>query len=152
MSTAAEPRRPSPANMPARRPAASPADQGLIAPAAGRSNYRDLYTDGIDRSNLLAHHKLVAFALAIHASEDGQIQPRDQPRLLGLIHDTGLHAGQVAIALTVLRQRGWIRQVKRRDRFEVADFILTIPKPLMARLLRQRGAVQPSQLATPASA
>ncbi|MEU9198988.1 hypothetical protein [Streptomyces sp. NPDC048332] len=145
MSTAAEPRRPSPANMPARRPSASAADQDLIVPAVGRSNYRDLYTDGIDRSNLLAHHKLVAFALAIHASQDGTIQPHDQPRLLGLIHDTGLHVGQVCIALTVLRQRGWIRQVNRRDRFEVADFVLTIPKPLMARLLRQRAAAQQSQ-------
>ncbi|MFD7860947.1 hypothetical protein [Streptomyces sp. NPDC059783] len=147
------PRRPSPADMPTRRkgapaPAAAETTAAPAAvedqpgPASSRDGYRDLYLYGISTSNLLAHHKLVAFALATHAGQDGRIEPRDQPRLVGLVHDTGLYAGQVAVALTVLRQRGWIRQARRRDRFEVADFILTIPEPLEPRLRMQRAAQQ----------
>ncbi|MFD7429022.1 hypothetical protein ACFV6Z_18545 [Streptomyces sp. NPDC059818] len=131
MSTAAEPRHPSPANMPARRP---------VAPV---TTFRELYLFGIDSSSLHAHHQLVAYGLAIHADADGEIQPQDQPRLIGLVHDTGLHAGQVAVALTTLRQRGWIRQTRRSDRYDTADFRLTIPAQLEPRL-RRRAAAQPT--------
>lgn len=135
MSTAAEPRRPSPANMPARRP---------VAPV---TTFRELYLFGIDSSSLHAHHQLVAYGLAIHADQDGQIPTVDQPRLIGLVHDTGLHAGQVAVALTVLRQRGWIRQTRRSDRYDTADLRLTIPTQLEPRL-RRRAAAQQSQPTT----
>ncbi|MFG2671392.1 hypothetical protein [Streptomyces sp. NPDC048445] len=134
MSTAAEPRRPSPATMPARRP---------VAPV---TTFRELYLFGIDSSSLHAHHQLVAYGLAIHADADGEIQLQDQPRLIGLVHDTGLHAGQVAVALTALRQRGWIRQTRRSDRYENADFRLTIPAQLEPRLRRR--AAQQSHPAT----
>ncbi|MGW1182993.1 hypothetical protein ACWD7Y_05165 [Streptomyces drozdowiczii] len=130
MTTAAEPRRPSPASMPAHRPAPI-------------TTFRELYLFGIDSASLPGNHQLVAYALAIHADADGQIPPEDQPRLTGLVLDTALHPGQVAVALMTLRQRGWIRQTRRRDRFEDADFILTIPRELEPRLRRRAAARRP---------
>lgn len=122
--------------MPAHRP---------VAPAP--VTFRELYLYGIDSSSLHGHHQLVAYALAIHADQDGQIPPADQPRLIGLVHDTGLHAGQVAVALTTLRQRGWVRQTRRSDRYETAHFRLTIPAQLEQRL-RRRAAAQQTQPTT----
>lgn len=146
MSTAAEPRRPSPANMP-RRPAASDADRALLAPATVRpgTNFRALYERGILTSRMVAHHKLVAIALATHADAAGTIPANRQPHLLGLVHETGLASGQVAVALTALRQRGWVRQTDQRARYETADLIITIPKSVMAALLKRSAAKpQPS--------
>ncbi|MGW1127489.1 hypothetical protein [Streptomyces sp. NPDC002526] len=131
MSTAAAPRRPSPADIPAHRP---------VAPAV--STFRELYLFGIDSASLHAHHQLVAYALAIHADADGDIPAAEQPHLTGLVHDTGLHAGQVAVALTALRQRGWIKQTRRSDRYENAHFRLTIPTQLEPRLRRRAAARQ----------
>ncbi|MGQ4486861.1 hypothetical protein ACN6LM_003876 [Streptomyces sp. SAS_281] len=126
MSTAA-PRRPSPANMPAHRPVPAP-------------TFQQLYRAGIDNARLNPRHQLVAYALMVRADEAGHIPPHQQPRIVGLVHDTGLHAGQVAVALTTLRQRGWVRKARETDRYETADFILTIPELLLDRLRRQHAA------------
>ncbi|MFJ3085022.1 hypothetical protein [Streptomyces sp. NPDC086838] len=139
MSTAAVPRRPSPASMPAHRPASATAHHPDPA-----ITFRDLYTYGIDTSSLHIHHKLVAYGLAIHADADGQIQPKDQPHMAGLVLDTSLHPGQVAVALTALRQRGWIKQIRKADRYENADFRLTIPPALEPRLRRSAAAARQS--------
>ncbi|MEU9199442.1 hypothetical protein [Streptomyces sp. NPDC048332] len=138
MSTAAAPRRPSPANMPARRTAAA-ADRALIAPGvpAQRTAYRALYERGIlTASRMAGNHRYVALALATHADAAGTIPPGQQPRLLGLVHDTGLAAGQVVVALNTLKQRGWIRKAKPGATYETADLVLTIPNQIMARLLK----------------
>ena len=111
-----------------RRP--SPADMARPRPSADRA----LYERAILASRMLPNHRLVAFALVTHADEAGQIPTGSQPRLAGLVHDTGLRAAQVVIALTTLRDRGWIHKTRAGDRYEVADLVLTIPAPVMARL------------------
>ncbi|MFC9247783.1 hypothetical protein ACFT7S_28355 [Streptomyces sp. NPDC057136] len=125
--------RPTPALMPRRAPATA-ADQKLIAPAppvAGRS-YRSLWEQAVLSSSLPPHARLVAIALATHADPAGQIA--QQPRLIGLVHDTSLYVAQVAVALTALRARGLLRKTRPADRYETADLLLTIPNSVMARL------------------
>ncbi|MFE2021335.1 hypothetical protein ACFW9O_25135 [Streptomyces sp. NPDC059499] len=131
MTTAAAPRRPSPADM-ARK--ATAADRALAAPGTPPPGiaFRALYERAILASNMLPHPKFVAIALATHADAAGQIT--QQPRLFGLIHLTGIHAGQVVVALNVLKQRGWIRQVQPSAPYDTADLLLTIPAPILARL------------------
>ncbi|MFW3459663.1 hypothetical protein ACN24K_01550 [Streptomyces microflavus] len=79
--------------------------------------------------------RYVGIALATHADAGGQIA--QQPRLLGLQHETGLHVTRIRVALTVLRDRRFIRQTRPTDRYEIADFYLTVPKAVMARHLRR---------------
>ncbi|MET7648342.1 hypothetical protein ABZS83_32920 [Streptomyces sp. NPDC005426] len=146
MSTAAVPRRPSPASMPARR-IVSAADRALIAPGvpAPGADFRAMYEQAILGSRMLDNHRYVGLALAIHADADGQIPRGKQPRLVGLVHDTGLHAGQVVVALNTLCQRGWIQKTDHRARYETADLVLTIPHRVMARLLKPAStATEPS--------
>lgn len=136
--TAAAPRRPSPAHMPARRRTVSAADRALIAPGAPAPGtaYRALYEKAILGSRMNGNHRYVALALAVHADAAGTIPPGGQPRILGLVHDTGLAAGQVVVALNTLCQRGWIQKTDRRAPYETADLVLTIPNRIMARLLK----------------
>ncbi|MFD5041994.1 hypothetical protein ACFWNI_33630 [Streptomyces sp. NPDC058377] len=144
MTTAAAPRRPSPADM--ARTTSAAADRRLTAPgtAPQGSAYRALYERGILASDMTSNARYVAIALATHADAAGQIAR--QPRLVGLVHDTGLHAGQVVVALTTLRQRGWLRQTNPAASYERADLVLTIPNQVMARLLKKSSpqTVQPT--------
>lgn len=133
MSTAT-PRRPSPADMARPRPSVD----------------RALYEQAIRASRMLPHHRLTALALVTHADRDGQIPTDKQPRLVGLIHDTGLRVGQVVIALTALRDRGWIRKARSADAYEIADLVLTIPAPILARLLKPTTTTTTERTATDA--
>ncbi|MFJ3282480.1 hypothetical protein [Streptomyces halstedii] len=128
MSTEA-PRRPSPADMPRRSPALK--RPTTRKPATGRFT-RAQYEEAVLASRLHPHHQLVALALATHATPAAAIA--QQPRLIGLVHDTGLHAAQITVALTALRQRGWVRQTDREARYETADLVLTLPAAVLARL------------------
>ncbi|MEV0963294.1 hypothetical protein AB0J25_12010 [Streptomyces sp. NPDC049910] len=98
-----------------------------------------LWQRGIIRSSLIAHHRLVALALASHADyRSGNIPKSRQPYLGGLIEETKLSRGQVSVAITTLLQRGWIRREnERRDRhlaYEVCPLRLAIPEQLLAGL------------------
>ncbi|MFD3654369.1 hypothetical protein [Streptomyces sp. NPDC058620] len=135
--------RPTPALMPRRATApaapapASVADQQLIAPAptvAGRS-YRSLWEQAVLSSSMPPNARLVAMALATHADAAGHIAR--QPRLIGLVHNTGLYVGQVSVGLTVLRERRLLSQTRPADRYEHADFLLAIPNSVMARLIKK---------------
>lgn len=141
MTTAAAPRRPSPADM-ARKAKAVASDRRLTAPGTPPTGmaYRALYERAILGSGMTPHPRLVAIALATHADAAGQIT--QQPRLVGLVHDTGLHAGQVVVALNTLRGRGWIRQTPPRAHYDIADLTLTIPNHVMKRL---RASAAPAQ-------
>ncbi|MEU0002076.1 hypothetical protein IFE09_11155 [Streptomyces microflavus] len=132
--------RPTPGLMPRRdpaRPTASASDRQLLAPATipGGRSLRSLWEETVLASNMPTNARFVGIALATHADAGGQIA--QQPRLLGLQHETGLHAKQIAVALTVLRDRRFIRQTRPTDRYETADFYLTVPKAVMARHLRR---------------
>ncbi|MFE0243289.1 hypothetical protein ACFWZ0_02560 [[Kitasatospora] papulosa] len=143
MTTAAEPRRPSPADV--ARKGRTAADRRLTAPAALPPGIaaRALYERAILGSGMTPHPRLVAIALATYADAAGEIIR--QPRLTGLVHDTGLHAGQVVVALTTLRGRGWIRQTPARARFDVADLALTIPNHVLTSLRRKAAAQQTAE-------
>lgn len=121
--------------MPARR-AVSAADRALVTPGspARGSDYRAMFERGILTSRMVANSQYVALALATHADATGTIPSGGQPRLLGLIHDTGLHPGQVVVALTTLKQRGWVKQTNHPASYETADLALTIPNRVMAQL------------------
>ncbi|WP_145498708.1 hypothetical protein [Streptomyces sp. CFMR 7] len=142
--------RPTPSLMPRRAPAraaASDADRQLLAPAAipaGRS-LRSLWEEAVLCSNMPANARYVGIALATHADATGHIA--QQPRLQGLHHETGLHVKQVAAALTVLRSRRFIRQTSVTDRYETADFYLTVPNAVMTRYLK---AARPERTTTDA--
>lgn len=125
MSTA--PPRPSPADV-ARRAA----DRRLAAVGLA---HRAVYEQAILASGMNANTRYVAIALATHADAAGHIA--QQPRLLGLIHNTGLHPSQVAVALKTLEQRLWIRAHPAGAPYDVADLVLTIPDHIIARLLRK---------------
>ncbi|MYW99915.1 MULTISPECIES: hypothetical protein [unclassified Streptomyces] len=136
MTTAA---RPTPAQMPRRDPATvAAANRELTAPAPAQPHqpYRALFEQGVLGTSMRPNPKFVAIALATHADASGQIPAGGQPRLIGLIHDTGLHVGQVVVALNTLKQRGWIRQVQAAAPYDTADLVLTIPRPIMARLMK----------------
>ena len=102
--------------------------------------FRLLWERGIRRSSLIAHHRLVALTLATHATYDtGSIPESRQPLLDGLVAETRLSRGQVAVALTALLERGWIRRASARDRYrayEVCPMRLAIPALLLPRLRR----------------
>ncbi|MEU0309746.1 hypothetical protein [Streptomyces cyaneofuscatus] len=128
--------RPTPALMPPRAPA-SATDRQLLAPAAipGGRSLRSLWEETVLHSNMPPNARFVGIALATHADATGQIA--QQPRLLGLQHETGLHVKQIRVALTVLRQRHFVRQTRSTDRYETADFYLVVPSAVMARHLRR---------------
>ncbi|MEU0522735.1 hypothetical protein [Streptomyces niveus] len=140
--------RPSPADMarsrprPA-RPSLADVDTGrhLIAPGTRGPDdppFRSMYELLIRTSGMHPHHRLVALTLATHADwTTGFIAADDQPYLGGLTAETTLLEAQVAVALTSLLQRGWIRREAAvpRERYETARLQLAIPKPLMKRLL-----------------
>lgn len=126
MTTAAAPRRPSPADV-----ARQAADRRLAAVGLA---HREVYEQAILASGMNANCRFVAIALATHADAAGHIA--QQPRLVGLVHNTGLRAAQVSVALEVLRQRLWIRASPAGAPYDVADLALTIPDHIIARLLR----------------
>ncbi|OKK06440.1 hypothetical protein AMK26_10505 [Streptomyces sp. CB03234] len=101
--------------------------------------FRLLWEKGILRSPLIPHHRLVALALASRADyATGRIPADRQPFLDGLVADTQLNRGQVAVALNVLLQRGWVRRAAK-DRYrayESARLRLTIPALLLKGMRR----------------
>lgn len=130
-------RRPSPADMPAHI-----VTRQLVAPATvpASSPYRSVYERGVRSSGMHRNTRLVALTLATHANwQDGHIEDQAQPYLEGLTAETGLYAGQVAVALTTLITRGWVRRTAgaRRERYEAAPLQLAIPRAVLARLLKQ---------------
>jgi hypothetical protein len=104
--------------------------------------FRLLWERGIRRSSLIAHHRLVALTLATHATYDtGSIPGSRQPLLDGLVAETRLSRGQVAVALTALLERGWIRRNSARDKYrayEVCPMRLAIPALLLPSLRRSK--------------
>lgn len=143
-------RRPSPADMarsrprPA-RPSVADVDTGRHLIASGTRGpadppFRRMYELLIRTSGMHPHHRLVALTVSTHADwTTGVIEETDQPYLGGLTTETALLEAQVAVALTSLLQRGWIRRegAAPRERYETARLQLAIPKPLMKRLLRE---------------
>lgn len=101
--------------------------------------FRVLWERGIRRSTLTPHHRLVALTLASHADyTTGEIPKSQQPYLGGLVTETGLKAGQIAVALTVLLERGWIRRAARDQHraYEKTPLRLAIPALLLDGLRR----------------
>ncbi|MGW1437252.1 hypothetical protein ACWD7M_18615 [Streptomyces griseus] len=127
MTTAA---RPTPAHMPRRRPGAPAAKEAPPRPPA----HREPWQKAILASSLPANFRFVAIALSTHADGAGQIA--QQPRLIGLVHNTGINARQVAVALTALRDRGFLRLSPPGGRYDTADLILTMPLGAAARAHR----------------
>ncbi|WP_405799328.1 hypothetical protein [Streptomyces sp. NBC_01506] len=142
-------RRPSPADMarsrPRPRPSLADVDAGrhLITPhvrSDGEPPFRFLYERLIRTSGMHRHHRLVALTLSTHGDwTTGVIAADDQPYLAGLTTETALLDAQVVIALTALLHRGWLRRESQgpRERYETARLQLTVPKPVMTRLLRE---------------
>ncbi|MEU6614447.1 hypothetical protein [Streptomyces parvus] len=126
MTTAA---RPTPAQMPSRRPG-TPAAKDTPRPPA----HREPWQKAILASSLPANFRFVAIALSTHADATGHIA--QQPRLIGLVHNTGINARQVAVALTALRDRGFLRLSPPDGRYDTADLTLTMPRGAAARARR----------------
>ncbi|MEV6477655.1 hypothetical protein [Streptomyces sp. NPDC051657] len=131
MTTAA---RPTPAHMPPRRPA-PPVGPAPEAPALeARPAHRQPWERAILASNLFGNHRFVGIALSTHADGRGHIAR--QPRVIGLVHNTGLPAGQVRIALATLADRGFLRVSPPGDDYATADLTLTMPRGAAARARR----------------
>lgn len=128
MTTAA---RPTPAHMPRRRPTPGAAEAPALDP---RPAHRKPWERAILASSLPGNHRFVAIALSTHA--DGRSHFARQPRVIGLVHDTGLHVGQVRVALAALLSRGFIRQSPADGPIDNADLILTLPTGGLARARR----------------
>ncbi|MEU2181505.1 hypothetical protein [Streptomyces thermolilacinus] len=128
MTTPLATARPTPLDL-ARRAAsrnAVPAPVPVPAPAP-EPTFLERWHQGVLDSSLIPTHRLVALALATHADPTGRI--RRQPFLTGLVHDTRLRPAQVAVALTALLERGWVRRPARdrRRSYEVSPLQLAIP-------------------------
>ncbi|MCX4676743.1 hypothetical protein OG413_15770 [Streptomyces sp. NBC_01433] len=134
MTTAA---RPTPALMPSRRPAARP-DTPTVGAPPRPSARREPWQQAILASSLPANFRFVAVALSTHADGTGHIA--QQPRVIGLVHNTGINARQVAVALTALRDRGFLRLSPPDGRYDTADLILTMPRGAAARARRAQTA------------
>lgn len=134
MTTTLPPRGPSPADMPGAREAA----RRLIEPGQlppGR-DFRPLYELGITRAGLGSHPLLVALVLATRCDwTTGVIPANRQAGLTRLADETRLYPGQVVVALNTLATRGWVAKVTGGS-YYTARLGLTIPAPIMARLLR----------------
>ncbi|MFJ2209365.1 hypothetical protein [Streptomyces microflavus] len=110
MTTAPDTRRPSPADL-ASRTRAARRQADLLAPAdlGPRGRFRWAFTEGIHRSGMTPHSRLVALTVASYANaQRGFIKDERQPGLERLAADTGLAVAQVAVALRVLESRGWV--------------------------------------------
>ncbi|OII63797.1 hypothetical protein BJP40_02645 [Streptomyces sp. CC53] len=133
------PARPTPLDL-ANRAAGRAVTQGAVR-LPDHEPFRLLWERGILRSSLIGHHRLVALALATHADyATGHIPRRRQPFLDGLMAETRLSRGQVAVALTALLERGGVRRAPSRDRYrayEVCPLRLAIPAVLMPALRRR---------------
>ncbi|WP_367572808.1 hypothetical protein [Streptomyces globisporus] len=130
MTTAA---RPTPAQMPRRRPTPAAPDAPALDP---RPAHRKPWERAILASSLPGNFRFVAIALSTHA--DGRGYFAHQPRVIGLVHDTGLHVGQVRVALAALLNRGFIRQSPADGPIDTADLTLTLPPGALARARRDR--------------
>ncbi|MEU5284159.1 hypothetical protein AB0G97_09080 [Streptomyces sp. NPDC020755] len=128
MTTAA---RPTPAHMPHRRPAPAAAE---APPLEVRPAHRQPWERAILASNLFGNHRFVAIALSTHADGRGHIAR--QPRVIGLVHNTGLPAGQVRVALAALVDRGFLGMSPPGDDYATADLTLTLPPGALARARR----------------
>ncbi|MGW1223405.1 hypothetical protein ACWD6O_31245 [Streptomyces californicus] len=126
MTTAA---RPTPAQMPPRRPGTPAVKESPRPPA-----HREPWQKAVLASSLPANFRFVAIALSTHADGTGHIA--QQPRLIGLVHNTGINARQVAVALTALCDRGFLRLSPPGGRYDTADLILTMPRGAAARARR----------------
>ncbi|MER7696200.1 hypothetical protein [Streptomyces sp. NPDC096095] len=139
MTTAA---RPTPAQMPRRRPAPAATETLTLD---GQPAHRQPWERAILASSLPGAHRFVAVALSTHA--DGRGHVARQPRVIGLVHNTGLHAGQVRVALTSLVDRGFLRRSPTTGPIDNADLLLTLPPGALARARRAHQAA--AQVARP---
>ncbi|MBK3619287.1 hypothetical protein JHN50_32405, partial [Streptomyces sp. MBT98] len=113
--------------------AASPQASEAPAPEAPPA-HRQPWEKAILASSLPANFRFVGIAVATHADGTGHIA--QQPRLIGLVHNTGINARQVAVALTALADRGFLRLSPPDGRYDTADLILTMPRGAAARARR----------------
>ncbi|MFJ5888120.1 hypothetical protein [Streptomyces californicus] len=132
MTTAA---RPTPAQMPPRRPTPATSDAPSLA---ARPAHRKPWERAVLASSLPGNFRFVAIALSTHA--DGRGHFAHQPRVIGLVHNTGLHAGQVRVALAALVDRGFLRVSPPGEDYATADLVLTLPVGALARARRTRQA------------
>lgn len=132
MTTAA---RPTPAQMPSRRPTPAAAETPTLD---GRPAHRQPWERAILASSLSGNHRFVAIALSTHA--DGRGHFARQPRVMGLVHNTGLHAGQVRVALAALVDRQFLRRTPGTGPIDNADLTLTLPPGALARARRAHQA------------
>ncbi|MFJ2629623.1 hypothetical protein ACIO6T_41290 [Streptomyces sp. NPDC087532] len=137
MTTTAEHRRPSPAdlaaNAPARRRAAARLAE-ILAPAVLNrgERFRPLYNAAIRESGMNPNTRLVALVLATFGnSRTGRVA--EQPGLHRLAAGTGLAVGQVVVALRALETRGWVQHTGPA-RYEDAVLQPSIPAHVMPRL------------------
>ncbi|MEV6450953.1 hypothetical protein AB0M75_06560 [Streptomyces anulatus] len=140
MTTAA---RPTPAHMPRRRPTPAAAE---TPPLEARPAHRQPWERAILASSLPGNHRFVAIALSTHADGRGHIAR--QPRVIGLVHATGLHVGQVRVALATLIDRGFLRRPPADSPIDNVDLVLTLPQGALARARRAhqaRAAAQADQ-------
>lgn len=128
MTTAA---RPTPAQMPRRRPTPAAAETPTLD---GRPAHRQPWERAVLASSLPGNVRFVGIALSTHA--DGRGHFARQPHVIGLVHNTGLHVGQVRVALATLRDRGFLRLSPPGEDYATADLILTLPPGALARARR----------------
>ncbi|MGW4852200.1 hypothetical protein ACWEPZ_13345 [Streptomyces sp. NPDC004288] len=112
----------------------------LIAPAphdpATDAPFRQLWERGITGSRMYRHTKLVGLTVA--AGANWATGALDVPVLsVGVLAEaTQLGHGQVVVSLLALEQRGWLERDLRTRRWGVAVVKLTIPRPIMRRLIK----------------
>ncbi|MCY0921869.1 MULTISPECIES: hypothetical protein [unclassified Streptomyces] len=113
---------PSPTPLDVARRALSPA--GL-----GSRPSRAAFEQGIRTSGMTPHTRLVALTLCTFASLSGDISRDDQPGLHGLVASTGLTAGQVAVQIRILEERGWVARLHGTGhKYETAVLRLAVPR------------------------
>ncbi len=123
--------RPSPAQMPRRRPEPAAPEAPALDP---RPAHRKPWERAILASSMPGNFRFVGIALATHA--DGRGHFARQPRVIGLVHNTGLPVGQVRVALAALLNRGFIRLSPADAPIDNADLVLTLPPGALARARR----------------
>ncbi|MER7833510.1 hypothetical protein [Streptomyces sp. NPDC095602] len=132
MTTPLATARPTPLDL-ARRAAARNTAPVPARAAAPESTFLERWHRGVLDSSVIPTHRLVALALATYADPAGRI--RRQPFLTGLVNDTRLRPAQVAVALTALLERGWVRRAARdrRRSYELSPLQLAIPSSATTR-------------------